>query len=403
MLKDNKESQIEEFNSKYNLSNIDKSLFVNVELDSSKTADLSGKVTTTTKEVFKRFISNPLNVIAVIVFLGIVLLSIIVTYTSMYRNPGTSITGGETWLIANLPPRSFGDFTNKNFSYTQMLALRKAGYWIPWLPGGTGVKPTNASWVIKFLRRNIDGSFYVRWNPWIYIDQVKHHSSIDGTDSLGRDIWTMVWSGALSSLILAISVGLIQMVIGVSIGAYIGYHAGGWVDLIMMRLVNVVNLVPPIVWLIVLTFILPKSLGFWSLFISLTVIGFLVPVSYTRLYVLKIKDAQYLKASKAVGAGKGRIIFNHALPNILGKLSVLFVRRIPIIILIQTTLSFMGLSPNPGAITLGSIINDSKNYISMWWYIMLPVGILTLITLSLQIISNGLHDAFDPKSVRVRA
>ena len=401
MLNHNKNSEVEEFNSKYNLSNLDKTLFVNVKLDSSKTADLSGKVTTTSKEVFKRFILNPLNVIAVIVFLAIVLLSIIVTYTSMYSNPGDPISKMDTSLIANLPPRSFGDFMNKNFSYTQILALKSAGYWIPGI--SEGVKPTNSNWIVELVRRNIDGSFYVRWNPWVYIDKYTHHSSIDGTDSLGRDIWTMVWSGALSSLILAISVGFIQMVIGVSIGAYIGYHAGGWVDLIMMRLVNVINLVPPIVWLIVLTFILPKSLGFWSLFISLTVIGFLVPVSYTRLYVLKIKDAQYLKASRAVGAGKGRIIFNHALPNILGKLSVLFVRRIPIIILIQTTLSFMGLSPNPGAITLGSIINDAKNYISMWWYIMLPVGILTLITLSLQIISNGLHDAFDPKSVRVRA
>jgi ABC-type dipeptide/oligopeptide/nickel transport system permease subunit len=66
-------------------------------------------------------------------------------------------------------------------------------------------------------------------------------------------------------------------------------------------------------------------------------------------------------------------------------------------------LSFMGLSPDPGAITLGSIINDAKSQIYLWWYIMLPVSILALITLSLQIISNGLHDAFDPKSMRVRA
>ena len=399
----NKKDDIEKFNEEYNLNNIDDSLFTKVELNSSKTADLSGKVTTTAKEVMKRFILNPLNVIAVIVFVGIVLLSIIVTYTSMYGNPNKPISSIETSLISNLPPRSFGSFMNKNFNTTQMYALQNAGYWIVGFTK-TGHKPTDPNWIIHIVRQNIDGSFYVRWNPWVFIDKNHiHHSSIDGTDPLGRDIWTMVWFGALKSLKLALFVGFIQMVIGVSIGAYIGYHAGGWIDLICMRLVNVVNLIPPIVLLIVLTFILPQSLGFWTMFIALTAIGFLVPVSYTRLYVLKIKDAQYLKASRAVGAGKGRIIFNHALPNILGKLSVLFVRRIPIIILIQTTLSFMGLSPNPGAVTLGSIINTSKDYIYMWWYILLPVGILSLITLSLQIISNGLHDAFDPKSVRVRS
>ena len=389
------------FNTKYELKNIDKSLFVHKNIDINYSANISGKVTTTSKEVIKRFFRNPINVIACIILLVIILLSIIVTYTSMY-NPNKPISGVQRSIIANLPPRTFGEFVHQNINHTQILAFEKAGLWVQGF--STGPKPTDPNLVVTISRINADGTFNVYWNPWAYIDKADgfHHSSWDGTDSVGRDIWTMVWSGTLGSLKLALFVGIIQMVLGVSIGAYIGYHAGGKIDLFFMRAVNVVNLVPPIIWLIVMTFLLPKSLGFWTMFISLVLIGFLVPVSYTRLYILKIKDSQYLKASHAVGAKKGRLIFNHALPNVLGKLSVLFVQRIPIIILIQTTLDFMGLSPDPGAITLGSIINDAKSHIYLWWYIMLPISVLALITLSLQVVSNGLHDAFDPKSIKVR-
>ena len=390
------------FNNKYHLTNMNDAMFVHRNFDPSRTTDLSGKITTTTKEVIKRFCRSPINLIALIILFSIIALSCIVTYTSMY-NPNQPISGVQRSIIANLPPRTFGEFVHQNVNNVQLLAFQKAGLWVQGL--STGKPPANPNLVVHLVRRNVDGTFNVLWNPWTYIDTVdKHyHQSLDGTDAVGRDIWTMTWSGTWSSLKLALFVGIIQMILGVSIGAYIGYHAGGLIDLFMMRIVNVINLVPPIIWLIVMTFLLPKSLGFWSMFISLTLIGFLVPVSYTRLYILKIKDAQYLKASHAVGAGQGRLIFNHALPNVLGKLSVLFVRRIPIIILIQTTLAFMGLSPEPGAITLGSIINDAKSNIHLWWYIGLPVAILALITLSLQVISNGLHDAFDPKAAKVKA
>jgi hypothetical protein len=123
----NNKKLVEQFNKKHNLTNIDNNMFVTHKFDPDKTADLSGKLTTTTKEVIKRFFMSPINIVAAIVLFGIILLAAIVTYTSMY-NPQNPISGVQRSIIANLPPRTFGEFVNQNLTNTQLLSLQQAGF-----------------------------------------------------------------------------------------------------------------------------------------------------------------------------------------------------------------------------------------------------------------------------------
>ncbi|WP_128008385.1 ABC transporter permease [Mycoplasma sp. ATU-Cv-508] len=353
-------------------------------------AEVPGQPTTNVKQVLKRFFFNPYATIALIVLTAIVLMALIVPFTSQYSEMG-AISNGKSGLISFLPPnwlnggQNIKTITGSDDSFLQDLI-------------NEGIIDAND--LQRYIHVGPSGEMYVSYNPWSYLNNLDgtNHNLILGSDAVGRDIWTRLWIGTRQSLLLGLMVALVEATIGIVVGAYIGFHAGSRVDNFLMRIIEVISSVPAIIWFIVLMFIFPPS--FWTMFLALVVVGWTAPVARTRVFIIKVKDSEYIKAAESIGVSQGGLIFYHALPNILGKLLVGVVLRIPAVIFTEAALAFLGLAPSIQRATLGNLINDAKGYIEHWWYLLAPTMVILTITISMQLVANGLHDAFDPRTTR---
>lgn len=362
--------------------------FINPQTILKSNQDISGQPVSTGVLILKKLFKNPYVVIASLIFCTLLLTAFIAPLVSQY-DEYNAISSGKTSLLSFLNP----SWVNGGFSSRAIVDGDDN-----FLKDLINEKIIDPQRLKDFIDVSSTGSMVLRFNPWAYLNNLDntHHFSILGTDSIGRDIWTRLWIGTRQSLILAFAVVLVETIIGVILGAYIGFHAGSKIDTFAMRIVEIIRSVPSLIWFILLIFILPG--GFLTLFLALALVGWTIPLARTRIQIIKIKDAEFIKASESIGTSKNGLIFKHALPNIVGKLLTGIVLRIPIIIFMESSLAFLGLSPSPNAASLGNLINDAKSYIQYWWYLLAPTTVILLITISLQIIGNGLHDAFDPQT-----
>jgi len=216
-----------------------------------------------------------------------------------------------------------------------------------------------------------------------------------GTDVLGRDIFTRTWSGTRISLYIALVAVLVDMIFGMSYGLISGYF-GGRVDLIMQRLSEVLNGIPTLVLVTLLIIIMKPGLGTITLALALT--GWIGMSRVARAQVLKLKEQEFILASKTLGAKDFFIIFKEILPNIFGQLIIMSMFSVPNAIFTEAFLAFVGLGvPAPNA-SLGSLISDAfKSFTTHPYMIVFPVVVLALIMLSFNLLADGLRDAFDPK------
>ncbi|WP_027334009.1 ABC transporter permease [Mycoplasma elephantis] len=233
-----------------------------------------------------------------------------------------------------------------------------------------------------------------------YLTQ-KNIFSLLGTDNLGRDIWTRTWSGTWESIQLALIVATIETIIGVTVGALLGFNVGKKIDTLTMRLIEIITAPPTLIIFLMLVSILGTSN--FALAVSLIVIGWTGPVSGTRMFIITVKDEEYILAAKAIGAKTSRQIFIHALPAILGKIAYSYVQRIPSVIFSISSLAFLGFFPNNTSSNLGKLLIDSISQVGdNVWILLLPSLILLTLSLSLHFIALGVHDALDPKVIRVK-
>ena len=216
-----------------------------------------------------------------------------------------------------------------------------------------------------------------------------------GTDSLGRDLWTRVWSGTRISLLIALVAVLIDVCIGMIYGLISGFF-GGAVDMVMQRFAEILNGIPTLVIVVLLGLILQP--GITSIIFALMITGWIGMERITRAQVLKVKEQEYVLAAKTLGAKDFYIIFKEILPNIFGQIIIESMFSIPNAIFTEAYLSFVGVGvPEPTA-SLGSLI--STGYNSMITYphmLMIPVIVLAILMLSFNLLADGLRDAFDPK------
>ncbi|QAS51623.1 oligopeptide ABC transporter permease [Halobacillus litoralis] len=216
-----------------------------------------------------------------------------------------------------------------------------------------------------------------------------------GTDGLGRDLWTRTWMGTRVSLYIAVLAAAIDMLFGVAYGGISAYY-GGRVDNIMQRIIEVIVGIPNLVLVILMILILEP--GILSITIALAIAGWIGMARIVRGQVLKLKNQEFVLASRTLGAKDNRILRRHLIPNVLGLIIINTMFSIPSAIFFEAFLSFIGLGlPTPLA-SLGTLINDGFNSLQIYPHILLfPAIIISLIMIAFNVLADGLRDAFDPK------
>lgn len=215
-----------------------------------------------------------------------------------------------------------------------------------------------------------------------------------GTDAYGRDLWVRTWEGTRISLFIAVVAILIDVIIGMTYGLISGYF-GGFVDSVMQRFQEVMNSIPTLVILTILLMVMKSSL--FTIIVALSFTEWIGMSRITRAQVLKIKEDEFVLASRTLGAGDFFIIFKEILPNIYSQMIIMVMMSIPNAIFYEAYLSFVGLGlPIPLA-SLGTLINDGFDSFLVYPYMMLiPVIIFSILMLSFNLFGDGLRDALDP-------
>ncbi|MYL32232.1 ABC transporter permease subunit [Pontibacillus yanchengensis] len=216
-----------------------------------------------------------------------------------------------------------------------------------------------------------------------------------GTDQLGRDLWTRTWSGTRISLYIAILAALIDMVIGVVYGGVSAYY-GGRVDNYMQRIVEILVGIPNLV--VVILMILVLEPGILSITIALTITGWIGMARVIRGNVLKLKNQEFVLASRTLGSSDSRILMKHLVPNVTGLIIINTMFTIPGAIFFEAFLSFIGLGLQPPLASLGTLIDDAFKSFQIYPYMLVfPSVIISLIMVAFNVLADGLRDALDPK------
>ena len=216
-----------------------------------------------------------------------------------------------------------------------------------------------------------------------------------GTDSLGRDLFTRLWEGTRISLYIGMLAALIDLIIGVMYGAISGYF-GGRIDTIMQRVTEVIMGIPNLI--VVVLMILVLKPGILSITIALSITGWVTMARVVRAQVMKLKEQEFVLASRTLGASHAKIIFKHMLPNLAGIMIINTMFTIPSAIFFEAFLSFIGLGLQAPAASLGTLIEDGYKTMQLYPHLLLfPAITLSILMITVNMLADGLRDALDPK------
>lgn len=236
-----------------------------------------------------------------------------------------------------------------------------------------------------------------------------------GTDTLGRDLLVRCMMGARISLLIGIISASIVVFIGIVYGAISGYF-GGIVDIIMMRIVEIINAVPTLLIVVLLSVVLKAPLdklflqnenlrsigllgpGLFSIFLVIGLLYWTSMARMTRGQILSLKSQEYVTAARALGTSHTRIIFKHLVPNAMGSIIVSAMVQIPNAIFTEAFLSFLGLGVSAPTVSLGSLTSNAVTGVYSYAYqLIFPAILISFIILCFNLVGDGLRDALDPR------
>lgn len=228
------------------------------------------------------------------------------------------------------------------------------------------------------------------------VAKIEHRNFLLGTDRYGRDMLSMIIIGARVSLSVGFIAIFIALLIGVTLGAVAAFR-GGWVDNVIMWLINVVWAIPTVLLVIAVTFVLGK--GFWQIFVAVGLTMWVDIARVVRGEVMSIKEKEYIEATRALGFGTFRTIFRHILPNIAGAVVVVAASNFASAILLEAGLSFLGIGVQPPMPSWGMMVKENYGYILLdsAYLALLPGIAIMIIVLAFMMLANGLRDALDVK------
>ncbi len=271
------------------------------------------------------------------------------------------------------------------------------------------------SFELKSTEFDTQGIQMIKVNVNAYVlKNVEHLYFYFGTDELGFDVWTRLWTGVQVSLLIGLLSLIVDFTLGILYGSIAGFYGGTAIDNVMMRITEILGSIPTTVILII--FIASKDAvlsgiqnilhvklsnvtgSFIILLMAMSLTGWISVARVVRAQYLKLKDQEFVMASTTLGASSTRIIFKHLFPNIIGQLVVMATFSIPAAIATEAMLSFIGLGLPIPMSSLGVLLSDGTSKMTFYPYLLfVPAFFMVYLMLAINLFANGLRDALDPR------